>query len=461
MTFSATALSAKLESLLSQIEANRRLWVALSGGLDSVVLLHAVASLNLATPVHALHVNHQISLHANDWQQYCASLCAELQVPFHAEVVQVERAGRGLEDAARAARYDVFEQQLQAGDFLLTAHHADDQVETFFLRLLRGAGPRGLAAMAQQRPLGAGHLFRPLLTFSRAQLQAYADAHQLSWVEDESNLDTHYDRNYLRQRVIPLLHERWPQLQRRVQQTADLCSDSEALLAELAEQDLQQCEQRPERMGQSLCLLGLAQLSSARRHNVLRYWLRHLGFDMPEQLHLQQFEQQLMAARQDAEVALGWGNLTLHRYRERLYVLPRPRPQASAQIQPIQTFTLNAQTVQVDLSNGGSLTFEYCEQVTGASYLSAEVANLSLRWRRGGERCRPAERAHSQTLKRLLQEYALEPWWRNSVPLVFSGEELVAVGDLWVCHDFVADAGQPGYRLVWRSSEVTDRASLS
>jgi tRNA(Ile)-lysidine synthase len=457
MTFS----SAVLESLLPKGDTTQRLWVALSGGLDSVVLLHALASLNLATPLRALHVNHQISPHANRWQQHCESLCAELQVPFHAEVVQVERAGHGLEDAARVARYAVFERHLQAGDFLLTAHHADDQVETFFLRLLRGAGPRGLAAMAQQRPLGVGYLYRPLLTFSRAELQTYADIHQLTWVEDESNLDTHYDRNYLRQRVIPLLQERWPQLQRRIQQSADLWADSEALLMELAEQDSHQCKPRPERLGQSLCLLALAQLTIARRHNVLRYWLRNLGFDMPEQLHLQQFEQQLMAARQDAEVALGWGNLVLHRYRGRLYVLPRPSPQTSAQVQQIQAFALNAQTAQVPLPNGGDLTFEYCEEVSGLNCLSAHLRDLSLRWRQGGERCRPAGRAHSQTLKRLLQEYALEPWWRDALPLVFSSDELVAVGDLWVCHGFVATVGQPGYRLVWRPSGESDHAVKS
>lgn len=455
MTFSAAAL----EPLLPEVDANQRLWIALSGGLDSVVLLHALASLNLAAPLFALHVNHQISPRANDWQQHCASLCAALKVPFYTEVVQVEPAGRGLEDAARSARYDVFERYLQSGDFLLTAHHADDQVETFFLRLLRGAGPRGLAAMAQQRPLGAGHLYRPLLTFSRAQLQVYADAHQLSWVEDESNLDIHYDRNYLRQRVIPLLQERWPQLQRRVQQSAGLCSDSESLLMALAEQDLRQCQQRPERLGQSLCLLTLAQLSIARRHNVLRYWLRNLGFDTPEQLHLKQFEQQLMAVRQDAEVALGWGNLILHRYRGRLYVLPRLGPQVPVQAQQAEVFTLGAKIEQVTLPNGGDLTFEYCEQVTDGNCLSVEVGNLSLRWRQGGERCRPAGRAHSQTLKRLLQEYALEPWWRDALPLVFSGDELVAAGDLWVCHEFVAAVGQPGYRLVWRPSGAFDPVS--
>src|SRR5690606_18452433 len=191
-----------------------------------------------------------------------------------AEVVRVEPSGRGLEDAAREARHKIFRQYIKKGDLLLTAHHADDQTETLLLRLLRGAGPRGLAAMARQRLLGEGAIFRPLLEFSRAQLETYARAEQLHWIDDESNLDLHYDRNFLRHKIIPQLQQRWPQLPKRVQQSADLCADSETLLTELAEGDLRQADMRPERVGHSINLAALRQWSVARRHNLLRYWLR-------------------------------------------------------------------------------------------------------------------------------------------------------------------------------------------
>lgn len=450
-----TSIPDQLRQSLPEFSPGQNLWVGLSGGLDSCVLLHALVALQLPVTVRALHINHQLSPHADQWQQHCADLCKRWQVPLVAERVNVNRQGKGLEDAARAARYAVFERYLQSGDILLTAHHADDQTETLLLRLVRGAGPRGLAAMARQRPLGAGSLYRPLLGFSRAELQAYAEAQQLSWIDDESNLDVHYDRNFLRHKVIPLLHQRWPQLQRRFQQSADLCADSEILLAELAAGDLLQADMRPERAGQSINLAVLHQWSAARRHNLLRYWLRGQGFDLPEQSHLAQFEQQFIAGRQDAETAVSWGNLMLHRYRGRLYAETRFGGK-KGDCAPLtrQSFTLAAQSCRVELAGGGVLDFAYCERVTEPGYLRTDLPDLSLRWRQGGERCQPEGRAHSQTLKKLLQEYALEPWWREQLPLIYCGEQLAAAGDLWVCKGFAASPGQPGYRLSWQPQSV-------
>src|SRR5690606_19663025 len=234
------------------------------------------------------------------WQTHCAEWCQVWHIPFFAAAVQVESRGRGLEDAARVARYQVYEEYVEENDLLLTAHHADDQLETVLLRLLRGAGPRGLAAMSRRRLLGKGEIFRPLLDFSRAELEAYARAHQLRWVEDESNLDVHYARNFLRHEIIPRLQQRWPRLQQRVQTTADLCADSEALVEVLAAEDLTRVDVRHERAGQSLDLTMLEQWSDARRHNLLRYWLRTQQFEMPERVHLAQFEQQLIAGREDS-----------------------------------------------------------------------------------------------------------------------------------------------------------------
>src|SRR5690606_3296236 len=172
---------AALAAVLPKDDTIKRLWVGLSGGLDSMVLLHALAALRLPVPVLALHVNHQLSPHAEAWQTHCAEWCQVWQIPFFTAAVKVESRGRGLEDAARAARYQVYEEYVEENDLLLTAHHADDQLETVLLRLLRGAGPRGLAAMSRRRRLGKGEIFRPLLDFSRAELEAYARAHQLRW----------------------------------------------------------------------------------------------------------------------------------------------------------------------------------------------------------------------------------------------------------------------------------------
>ena len=443
MVFTSTTLRQHLPS------DARRLWVALSGGLDSMVLLHALVQLRLPTPIAALHVNHQISPYASDWQQHCAALCAALGVEYIAQSVVVEPSGRGLEDAARAARYAVFEAHVREGDCLLTAHHADDQAETMLLRLLRGSGPRGLAAMARQRPLGAGILVRPLLDIKRADLEAYAIAHQLTWVNDDSNADTHYDRNYLRHQVMPSLAGRWPDYTRRWQQSAQACADSEQLLQELAAEDLARAAPRPERQGASLLLAVLRDMSVARRHNLLRYWFRQQGYAAPEHVHLCHIDDQLVNGRIDAEADVRWGDVAVQRFRERLYVMPAMALAPVQQESPPTVENLIGATQDVVLSANALLTFEYCSSAAPASCLRADITQVELRSRIGGERCRPAGRAHSQTLKKLLQEHGLEPWWREQLPLVYVDGHLAAVGDLWVCADFVAAPGRPGYRLQW------------
>jgi len=438
MTFSPKQLQRYLPAANSC-----RWWVALSGGLDSCVLLHALASLRLPVNLQALYVNHQISPNANAWQQHCADFCAQLHVPFTAVNVSVKNAGRGIEDAAREARYAVFVEHLQQGDCLLTAHHADDQAETLLLRLMRGTGPRGLAVMAQARPLGVGVLHRPLLKFTREQLENYAKAHDLHWVNDESNRNDHYDRNYLRNQVMPLLRERWPHFSAKWQQTAELCAANEALIEELAAQDLLVASLQKEKMGTSLLLSHLEGLSQARRHNLLRYWLRVQGLSTPEQQHLQQIDRQVLAARQDAETQITWGDVSLRVYRQRLYALPLAQLPSA----PDMAFSLAIdplQQPQISLPTGARLTFE-SQYSAFKTRLRADLPQLNIRFRQGGERCKPAGRARSQTLKHLLQDYGVEPWLRASLPLLYSGDELVAVGDLWVCSGYEADV--EGYCL--------------
>jgi len=411
-------------------------WIALSGGLDSCVLLHSIVALNLPVELHALHINHQISPNARDWQDHSAAFCASLNIPFTAVSVSVKNSGRGIEDAARAARYDVFEKYIQVGDYLLTGHHADDQAETLLLRLMRGTGPRGLAAMAQKRTLGQGTLFRPLLNFTRAELEGYAQAHQLVWVNDESNDDDHYDRNFIRNQVIPALRERWPQFTQKWQQTSELCAANEELVEELAQQDLKLARLRPSLVGTCVDLAYLQSLSIARRHNLIRAWLRGQGLSTPEQQHLQQIEQQIVSGRQDAEAEVSWGNVSLRVYRKRIYALP------IADIPEVQHLSLEF-APDVKLAKNISLASDFMT-CSDQPLLNPDLPNLHIRFRRGGERCRPIGRAHSQTLKRLLQDYAIEPWLRESLPLIYSDENLVAVSDLWICEGFQAESG---YRL--------------
>ncbi|MEM7294186.1 MAG: tRNA lysidine(34) synthetase TilS, partial [Pseudomonadota bacterium] len=231
--------------MLEAIDAwrHKKRWLlGYSGGLDSSVLLHQLAAIAQRPALHAIHVNHQLSPYADNWQAHAQMVCDQLQVPLTVITVPApENRGKGLEDAARAARYQAFESVLEEGDVLMLAHHQDDQAETMLLRLLRGAGARGLAGMPQQRVIGRAELLRPLLDRGRADLEAYAQANQLKYITDDSNDDTRLDRNYLRSEVMPMLASRWPGFARNWKHSADVLAATSEALDELAEIDGQAC----------------------------------------------------------------------------------------------------------------------------------------------------------------------------------------------------------------------------
>lgn len=255
--------------------------IAFSGGLDSSVLLHLLADWARhedLPPLSAIHVHHGLQPAADAWPEYCAQFCARLDIPL--EVVRVQVApGASLEQAARRVRYAAFAERLGSGEVLLGAQHRDDQAETLLLRLLRGAGVRGLAAMPASRPLGQGSLVRPLIDCSRAELQAYAQSHGLAWVEDPSNADERFSRNFLRRQVMPLLAERWPQMTASLARSASHLSEAQQLLDELAEMDLLAARgvcALPWLPLPSLDLSAVTALSDARQRNLLRHWLAPL-----------------------------------------------------------------------------------------------------------------------------------------------------------------------------------------
>ncbi|WP_198411369.1 tRNA lysidine(34) synthetase TilS [Marinimicrobium alkaliphilum] len=449
-----TDVNRQVDALLRDTPPGTPLWVALSGGLDSSVLLHALAGRGAAGRIRAVHVHHGLSDNADAWQAHCEQLCAALGVVLTVRKVSVQAQGKGLESAARDARYRVFESLLTPGALLLTGHHADDQAETLLLRLLRGSGLRGLAAMHRTRPLGQGLVVRPLLTLPRSALRSYADTVDLRWVEDESNRDTAFDRNYLRQRVMPVLAERWPDFARRWQRTSAQLAEAQTLLDDLAAIDLQTLEPRPERLGQSLRADGLCALTQHRRTNVLRYWFAKQGLAIPERVHLAALRQQLLEGSTDSEALVEWGDAQAGRHRDRLVVWPRAqRPAPWPEGECVAVANQCDQTLV--LPSGGELECEFRALVppdpVPGSWLRADLPDLHVRGRIGGERCQPSGRAHSQRLKNLLQEHALAPWLRPSLPLIYSGEQLVAVADLWLCRGFEAAPGAPGYRLHWRA----------
>lgn len=415
--------------------------VAFSGGMDSRVLLQALAALRdrLDAGISAVHVHHGLQPEADEWQAHCAAVCNELGVPFEALTVKVE-TGDGLspEAAARDARYAALAGWLPKGHALLSAHHLDDQAETLLLQLLRGSGVNGLAAMPKSARLGEGWLLRPLMDFSRASLMAWAGTQSLQWVEDPSNRDPAFDRNFLRQQVMPLLEQRWPSAVAGMARSAAHCAEAAGLLREMA------CEDAGGAVLQTLPVRRLEPLSPARLRNLLRYWLQQAGGGLPSTAVLARMQQDLLHSREDAEPCVRWGGHELRRYRGALYLLDR----AAAAPELADIDWRPGTTLDLPGANGEL----GCHETTGQGIRRQAVVSggVHVGWRRGGETCRPAGRGGRHSLKKLFQERGVPPWERSRIPLVFIDGELAAVADMWVCEPFQAGAGEPGLAIDWK-----------
>lgn len=444
-----TFLLPHLQAVLAPHRDCRRWVVAYSGGLDSRVLLELLVQWREETPgsrlpaLEAVHVDHQLQADSSRWAAHCRAVCESLGVPLESRRVEVDGGSRrGLEARARAARYRVFEEVIGPDDLLLMAHHRDDQVETVLLRLLRGSGLNGLSAMPGQRALGAGRLLRPLLAVDRRALEDYATERRLEWVEDSSNADRRFDRNYLRHEVTPLLERRWPGYRETLTRLARMAADSADLLRQLAQEDIA-------RTGgaDTLPLDALSRLDARRQRNALYHWLLQRGVGAVGADQLEQLMADVVSAAEDAEPEFVLGECEVRRYRGRLYVTAMPSPQDG------DWRARWALAAPLILPGAGVLE---AAPASGGGGLRCD-GEVEVRFRRGGERCRPAGRHHSRSLKKLLQEYAVPPWWRDRVPLIYIGGELAAVADLWICEGFVAT--DDGWRLTWYRERAEESKS--
>lgn len=416
-------------------------YVAYSGGLDSTVLLHWLWQQNL--PVHAIHINHQLQAQAVEWAEHCAQQCIAWQIPYTVQTVSAHKqSGESPEAAARAARYAAFAQLMSANSVLCTAHHQDDQAETLLLQLIRGAGVAGLAAMPGYTPFATGHLWRPLLEKTRAELEQYAQQQQLTWIEDPSNQATDYDRNYLRHHIFPLLRARWPSVSATLARSAKHCAEAMQVLAEQAASDYQMVQVAET----SLAINRLMNLSRARQHQVVRYWLEQQNLPLPSTAQMAQLLRQLQS-RQDAVPIVHWPGVRVQRYRDSLYATKwqSVKEDAIALSQLCLTWDLSQ---PLELPHNLGTLVATSQQGAGLSKQRLAQAPITIRFRHGTLRCQPQGRAHSQTLKKLYQEYAIPPWQRNTLPLLFCGEELAAVIGHWICAPFAARADEIGWQIV-------------
>ncbi len=437
-TFSPSALADVLHRL--GLSPATPLKVAFSGGLDSCVLLHALGSLRepLGLSLSAVHVDHGLHPDSVDWARRARLFCERLNIPCVVERIEIIRIREhGLEAAARRARYACLARHVGKDEVLLTAHQADDQAETLLLRLLRGAGMHGLAAMPAITAFHAGRLARPLLDFTRAQLTAYATQEKLQWIEDTSNADLRLSRNYLRHRVFPRLEAHWPGAARRIAHAADMAAEAVGLLDKLAESDWLGARGTEE---MSLCVSALRRLPPPRQRNLVRYWLRRQGFLAPTAVHLDQVLAQVMQEPRSRQAVIRWPGAEVYRYRDALVAL---RPRAGVDSAWRNHWNL---TDPLEIPGVGMLRAE-ASQGSGLSRERIGRSPVIVGLRRGGEVCRLPGRAHRHKLKKLLQEAGVPPWERKRLPLVYVNGDLAAIGERWVCEPYAARANEPGWKL--------------
>jgi tRNA(Ile)-lysidine synthase len=423
--------------------ANPSLVLALSGGVDSIVLLHALSIARKALPfklsVH--HVHHGLSVNADAWADLCSDFCKQLNIPLIISHVKINKKnGLGVEAAAREARYAAL--QTDGNNWLCLAHHQDDQAETLLLQLARGAGVKGLAGMAAVDV--KRQLLRPLLDISRTEIEAYATQNNLNFVLDESNADTQFDRNFMRHEILPKLQKQYPSVAQTLARSAQNMAAANQLLDELAEADAKQAGfdiALRASIHEPLGLTHLSTLSENRVNNCLRWWLAQNGLQMPSAQQLQQISQQLMHAKLDANIEIKVSdNLTLRRYQQRAYLVQDCAPNT-----PINLLWQGDD--EMTLPNKTKLIFRK-KIGEGISLRKIENAKLRIKFREGSERFLPELGRPRRSLKVILQNLEMPPWQRDQLPLIFMDETLVMIPNVGVDAGLRADGNEMGLQVI-------------
>jgi len=424
--------------------------LGLSGGIDSVVLLSVLLELapRLQFSLRAVHVNHGISPNAGRWAEFCAELCGRSNIPLQQEFADIAPyRDLGLEGAARRGRYEAFARV--DADFIVLAQHRDDQAETLLLRLLRGAGPRGLASMSHSRSFAGARvrLLRPLLGISRPKIEAYARLHGLRWIEDESNADTHRRRNFLRHEVFPLLERQFPAAKTTIARAAGHLAEARELLDQMAQTDLESCGDT------ALDIAVLRRLGEARAKNLLRYWCEARGIQPLSAARITELLRQLRDSGSDSRVSLAGRDWELLRYRDKLYL-----QHGAKAVGRDFSETWDGGNALPLLALGGVLKFKP-EEGRGLSLAKLRADPVTVRVRRGGERLRLDHRRPRRTLKNLFQERSVPPWYRDRLPLLFCGEELVSAPGIGDACEFRATPGEAGLIVTWEPFDERDTSA--
>ncbi len=394
---------------------DNNLVIAYSGGLDSHVLLHVLSLFpNSRHEVRAIHVDHGLQKGSEGWAQHCVKTCEALGMKLDVISLNLKIPnGESLEEVARRERYQAFHQSLKVNESLLTAHHQNDQVETFLLNLFRGAGVEGLASMPISRMFGPKgserQLVRPLLSKSRASLEAYAKQHQLDVVEDPSNLDKSYDRNFLRRHIIPEIRTRWPGIEKSVSRTVSIQSEAREVLNEVAANELQHVY---DPIKNALSISKLKRLTKAKQKLVLRYWIADRGFSYPSEKKLQHLFSDVIEADEDTQPLLEWQGVQLRRFQDNLYIS--------------ESLLVHDPNMVINWDGKSPLTIDSLNITLLPEILPTGSRNVTVRFRQGGEKIRIPKRGNL-SLKNIFQEQGIPPWMRDRMPLLFVEDELLRI----------------------------------
>ncbi|EMN4128908.1 MULTISPECIES: tRNA lysidine(34) synthetase TilS [Providencia] len=432
-----------IEHVFNKIGNYSKILVGFSGGVDSTVLLHALYQIKKHQQpfleVRAIHIHHGLNSKADAWEAHCSSLCAQWEIPFICTHVTVDSTNSGIEAAAREARYQAYRDALLEDEIIVTAQHLDDQAETFLLALKRGSGPAGLSSMPELSTFN-GHygqtcLLRPLLAISRDDLETYANKEQLPWVEDDSNQDDRYDRNFLRLNIMPVLAQRWPHFAKAVSRSAALCAEQENLLDELLQDALE--DMMDYRGG--LFIDALQPCSSAKRNALLRRWIGLHQLPMPPFNQLHRIWQEVALARQDAEPICQLGHIDIRRYQGALWVVRRINQllgQQYAWHYPDPFILPEALGIIEVIADEGQIRPPLpTEKVTVRFGLQGTLKIVG--------------RMHSRSSKKIWQELGIPPWMRERVPLIYYNEQLITAIGCFITPEGLADDDKLGIAFHW------------
>ncbi|MBH0028426.1 tRNA lysidine(34) synthetase TilS [Pseudoalteromonas sp. SWN29] len=408
------------KSLNSYIEQGNTVFtVALSGGVDSVVLLHLMRTLKADNPainISAIYVHHGLSQYADDWQRFCQNLCRELNVSFEAAKVVIEQQSRtSLEAQARDARYKALDELSPKGSIILLGQHLNDQVETFLLRLKRGSGLKGLGAMHQARLLQSGRVcFRPLLNVARSDIEAFAAQFSINHITDDSNTDESFDRNFLRSKIVPVLAERFNGFEQCTARSIELLQQQQTLLDEYTQLDLNKCINEY----QALCVNQVSEYSAARIANIVRAWLALFTQVMPSQKQLEQIINQAVNAKNDAQMRIDLTDGQIRRHQGYLYFVT-----PSAELTDAELNYIELNHSELKLADGRLLI-----KSNGCGVRPPNKnEQVTVRFNCNSARIKPLKKPGSNTVKHWFKDAKIAPWLRASVPLIFYNDELVQV----------------------------------